>query len=220
MTVAARLAAVRADVDAAARAAGRSPADVALVAVSKGQPAALVQEAWVAGQRDYGESYAQELQAKREELDGKCPGIRWHFIGRVQRKKAAILAATALVHGVASVEQARALGARRVGQGPLPVLLQVNVGGEESKSGFSPAGLRADLQALRQVEGVALRGLMCIPPDDGQPARWFALLRALRDETAVGPELSMGMSGDYRAAVAAGATLVRVGTAIFGARPG
>lgn len=213
--IAARLAAVRAQVDAAARAAGRDPAGVVLVAVAKGQPASSIEAAWHAGHRDFGESYAQELRAKREELDAKCPGIRWHFIGRVQTNKAAIVAGAHLVHGVASVDHAGALAAKRA---DVAVLAQVNVAGEGSKSGFSPAGLRADLRVLREV--AALRGLMCIPPDDGAPRRWFAALRALRDELDAGPELSMGMSGDFKDAVAEGATIVRVGTAIFGPRPG
>ncbi len=223
--IAARLGAVRGAIAAAAVAAGRAPTAVRLVAVSKGQPASAVEAAYVAGQRDFGESYAQELAAKRAALDALLPDLRWHFIGRVQRNKAAILALTSLVHGAASVEHARALGAQRAGAQPLPVLLQVNIAGEASKSGFTEDGLRTAARALLDVAGVDVRGLMVIPPDDGAARTWFARVRALAAElrTAHGaalPDLSMGMSGDFAAAIAEGATLVRVGTAIFGPRAG
>lgn len=222
MSVAERWAAVRAGIAAAARAAGRSPNDVQLVAVSKGHGPDAIAAAYAAGQRAFGESYAQELQAKREALDATCPGIQWHFIGRVQRNKAAVLARTDLVHGVASVDHAKALGAKRPG---MPVLLQVNVAEEATKSGFSIEQLRAEARVLLEACDVAVLGLMTIPPDDEAPRRWFAVLRALRDELQAAhgrplPVLSMGMSGDYEEAVAEGATLVRIGTAIFGARPG
>jgi pyridoxal phosphate enzyme (YggS family) len=221
------LAAVRARIDAAAVAAGRDPAEVQLVAVSKLQPAAAIREAWEAGQRDFGENYVQELVTKAEAL-GDLQGLRWHFIGHLQRNKARHVAAVAhIVHSVDSSALAGELGRRveALRRPPLPVLVEVNVGGEDSKSGCAPPELGAILEAIDAEPGLEARGLMTIPPNTEHPAGalpFFERLRGLqhahggRERLA---DLSMGMTQDLEIAVAAGATLVRVGTAIFGNRP-
>ncbi len=208
---------VRARVDAACRAAGRDPSEVTIVAVSKTHPASAVKEAAAAGATDFGENYAQELAAKRPE----CPGVHWHFIGRLQRNKAKLVAGqVALVHAVDSVELAAELG-KRAG-GIQPVLLAVNVAGEATKGGVPEASAPDLARAIATTPGVRLDGLMTMPPPDEDPRRHFEALRALRDRLAgeLGPlpVLSMGMSGDFAAAIACGATHVRIGTAIFGAR--
>jgi pyridoxal phosphate enzyme (YggS family) len=218
--VGARLAEVRAEIVAAARAVGRDPATVRLVAVSKGQPAEALRAAWRAGQRDFGENYAGELAAKQAAL-ADLDGVAWHFVGRVQRGNARAIATAALVHGVGSTSQAQALdkeAARRAVA--LPVLLQVNLVDEATKNGFSAEGLVEALPALRALPHLRLRGLMAMPlvDDDALPAA-FASVRRLRDAVCADlHELSMGMSGDFAAAIAEGATIVRVGTRIFGPR--
>ena len=209
---------VKARVDEACRAAGRDPAEVTIVAVSKTHPASAVREAAAAGATDFGENYAQELAEKR----GECGDVRWHFIGRLQRNKAKLVAGhVALVHAVDSVELAAELG-KRAG-GIQPVLLAVNVAGEASKGGVAEALAPELARAVARTSGVRLDGLMTMPPPDEDPRRYFDALRALRDRLAseLGPlpVLSMGMSGDFEAAVACGATHVRIGTAIFGSRP-
>jgi len=220
MSIAERLSGIRARIDAAARAAGREPAEVTLVAVSKLQPVEAIREAYAAGQRDFGENYAQELRDKLAAL-AELPGLRWHAIGRLQTNKAKYVAGkVALVQTVDRVELGREL-ARRAGPSGLDALVEVNVGGEAQKHGVPPAELPGRLSELRAVDGLRLRGLMCIPPvvDDAEAARpHFRLLRRLRDELVPGGLLSMGISADFEAAIAEGATHVRVGTAIFGAR--
>ena len=218
-TIAARLADVRGRIDAACTAAGRDPAEVTLVAVSKKHPAAAIREAYAAGQRDFGENYAQELRDKMRELDD-LPDIRWHAIGHLQANKAKYVAGKALVHTLDRADLAQEL-VRRAG-GPVACLVEVNVADEPQKSGVSPDDLPERLAELRAVAGLELRGLMCIPPDADDPEdtrRWFRRLRELRDTLLPGGALSMGMSHDYAVAIEEGATLVRVGTAIFGARP-
>ncbi|WP_373048268.1 YggS family pyridoxal phosphate-dependent enzyme [Vulgatibacter sp.] len=218
-TIAANLAAVEAAIAAACTRARRDRAAVRLVAVSKTHPVAAIREAWAAGQRDFGENYAQELRDKIRELED-LPGIRWHAIGHLQTNKAKYVAGKALVHTLDRPELAREL-VKRAG-GPVACLVEVNVAGEAQKSGVLPGELEARLGELRAVEGLQLQGLMCIPPDVDDPEenrRWFAVLRTLRDRHLPGGDLSMGMSHDYPVAIEEGATLVRVGTAIFGARP-
>lgn len=218
-TIAARLAVVRARIDAACAVAGRDPAEVTLVAVSKKHPAAAIREAYAAGQRDFGENYAQELRDKMRELDD-LPDIRWHAIGHLQANKAKYVAGKALVHTLDRADLAQEL-VRRAG-GTVACLVEVNVADEPQKSGVSPDDLPERLAELRAVAGLELRGLMCIPPDADDPEdtrRWFRRLRELRDTLLPGGALSMGMSHDYAVAIEEGATLVRVGTAIFGARP-
>ena len=219
--VAARLDVLRGRIAAAAQAAGRSAGEVTLVGVSKRQPVEKLQAALDAGLADLGENYVQEWQAKSAALGA---GPRWHFIGHLQRNKAKHVAGGVhLVHGVHSVALARALGAAAK-DAPVPILAQVNVGAEDTKSGLAVASLAEVLPALAAVEGVTLCGLMAIPPAGtlGEARRHFAALRALRDALAHEGlplrALSMGMSSDFPAAVAEGATHVRVGSALFGPR--
>jgi len=220
MTVATALSEVRARIDAGARAAGRDPSTVRLVAVSKLKPSSAIREAYAAGQRDFGENYAQELAEKAVEL-ADLADIRWHFIGHLQSNKAKLVAPVAhLVHAVDSASLAQALAKRA--PAPLRVLVEVNVGGEAEKHGVVPDAAGAVLDAIAAEPNLVLAGLMTMPPHDLDAARSaFEGLVALRDRhggTARLPELSMGMSDDLEVAIACGATLVRVGTAIFGAR--
>jgi pyridoxal phosphate enzyme (YggS family) len=186
-----------------------------------------VREAAAAGATDFGENYAQELAAKRAEL-GDAP-IRWHYIGRLQRNKAKLVAGhVVLVHAVDSVELAAELGKRAhaAGAADQPILLAVNAADEDTKGGVTPAQALELARAIIGVASVRLDGLMTMPPpsDDPETSRpFFVALRELRDRIAgeLGrplPVLSMGMSGDYEVAIACGATHVRVGTAIFGSR--
>jgi PLP dependent protein len=226
--IAAALSAVRQRIRAAALASGRDAATVTLVAVSKTQPAAAIREAYAEGQRDFGENYVQELLEKAEELKD-LPELRWHLIGHLQRNKAKQVAPLlALLHTVDTPELSRELGKRLAAAAPgrrLPVLVEVNIAGEQQKHGVAPANLAELLEAVEALPELALRGLMCVPPltEDAASARpHFERLRELQAAhggTARLPELSMGMTHDLEHAVAAGATLVRVGTAIFGARP-
>jgi hypothetical protein len=223
--IASRLEEVRGRVTAAAVGAGRAPGEVRLVAVSKEKPPEAIRAAYAAGQRDFGESYAQELGQKAEAL-GDLPELVWHAIGRLQRNKAKLVARVAgVVHSVDREDLALELDRRAEGVGrTLRVLLEVNVGGEASKGGCAPAELGRLLEAAARCRHLRPIGLMTIAPFFEDPAEvrpFFAALRALRDQhggAAALPELSMGMSHDFEAAIAEGATLVRVGTAIFGAR--
>jgi len=209
----------------AAQAAGRHPDTVRLLAVSKTFPADAIREVYAAGQRAFGENYVQELAAKATELDGLA--IEWHFIGPLQSNKTRIVAETAhWVHAIDRLKIAQRLSAQRPAHlPPLQVCVQVNVSGEDSKSGCSPAEAPALLQAVAALPGLQLRGLMCIPEptqDAATLAARFGVLRQLQQHMAaqgmVLDTLSMGMSSDMAQAIAAGSTLVRVGTAIFGAR--
>ena len=221
MTITERWREVRARVDRACARAERDPRDVTLIAVSKFQPISAVREAARAGAKDFGENYAQELVAKHLE----CDDVRWHFIGRLQRNKVkAIAGHVSLIHAVDTAELAAEIGKRS--PAVQPVLLVVNLGGEDTKSGVDEAGAPALARQIAAIPGVRLEGLMTMPPpaDDPEASRpCFEKLRALRDHltTTLGPlpVLSMGMSGDFEVAIACGATHVRVGTAIFGERP-
>jgi pyridoxal phosphate enzyme (YggS family) len=220
---------VRARLGAAERAAGRAAGSVRLVAVSKKMPAEDVRAALAAGQLDFGESYGQELRDKRQAFASEAAagaGPRWHFIGPLQANKVKYVAGhVALVHSVDAPELLDALERRGAAQA---CLVQVNVAGEAQKKGVAPEGLPALLDRFASLRHVRCEGLMTVPPlgADPEAARpHFAALRALRDREAARPrpgvtlrELSMGMSHDLEVAVAEGATLVRVGTAIFGAR--
>jgi len=223
-TIAEALAEVRARIVRAAVAASRDPKDVRLVAVSKTKPASAIREAYAAGQRDFGENYAQELAEKAREL-ADLPDIRWHFIGHLQSNKAKLVAPVAqLVHTVDSPSLARELGKRvaKEGRPRLGVLVEVNVGGEAQKAGAAPSDLGKLLDAVEAEPNLQLQGLMTLPPHDLDAARSaFEALVALREShggKARLPELSMGMTEDLEVAVACGATMVRIGTAIFGAR--
>ncbi|WP_434043911.1 MULTISPECIES: YggS family pyridoxal phosphate-dependent enzyme [Sorangium] len=223
--IASRLEEVRRRIATAAARAGRRPEDVRLIAVSKEKPAEAIRAAYAAGQRDFGESYAQELVEKAEAL-ADLDGIVWHAIGRLQRNKAKLVARVAqVVHAVDRDELAIELDRRAAATNrTLDVLLEVNVGGEASKGGCAPGELAPLLGAVARCAHLRPVGLMTIAPfldDPTDVLPFFAQLRALRDahggQEAL-PELSMGMSHDFEAAIAEGATLVRVGTAIFGAR--
>jgi pyridoxal phosphate enzyme (YggS family) len=227
-SIAERWRAVSARVAAACERAGRAPGDVAIVAVSKTHPAASVRDAAAAGATDFGENYAQELAGKLTEFAAApLPGpARWHFIGRLQRNKARLVAGrVALIHAVDSVELAEEL-ARRAGGAVQPILLAINVGGEATKGGVTAESAPQLAAALAGVAGTSLDGLMTMPPpaDDPEASRpYFLALRALRDRLTdqLGrplPVLSMGMSHDFEVAIACGATHVRIGTAIFGSR--
>jgi pyridoxal phosphate enzyme (YggS family) len=228
---------VRARLATAAANAQRAVESVRLVAVSKFQPAAAIRSAYAAGQRDFGENYVQELQEKAQEL-ADLVDLRWHMIGHLQRNKARIVTSlVSLVHTVHSVELAQELDKRAAGielaalrrfvaqDARIAVLVEVNVGGEAQKSGCAPEALPSVLSALAQAPHLRLAGLMCVPPhtEDPSAARPFfdelVRLRELHGGAERLPELSMGMTSDLEHAVAAGATIVRVGTAIFGERP-
>jgi pyridoxal phosphate enzyme (YggS family) len=207
--IAERLAALRAEI----------PPRVRLVAVSKTQPPEAIREAYAAGQRDFGENYAQEWRAKADAL-ADLPDLVWHFVGGLQTNKAKMLAPRAAwIHTVDRLELARELAKRYAARGAVArVLLEVNVAREPQKSGCAPEEAPRLAEAVAGLAGLDLRGLMCIPPTEGDPRRWFKELRELGARLGLA-ELSMGMSGDWREAIAEGATLVRIGTAIFGARP-
>lgn len=219
-----RVAQVRARIERAAERAGRDPRSVTLVAVSKRHPAAAVREAYGLGLRAFGENYAQELVAKAAEVD--LPDIAWHMIGHLQTNKVRLVTPVVSdVHSVDSVYLAHELGKRAAKAGrTIGALVEVNVAGDQAKSGCSPSELADILAAIDEHPALLRRGLMTIPPYDDDPtaaARYFAGLRGLRTlhgGAAKLPELSMGMSYDLEVAIAEGATIVRVGTAIFGER--
>ncbi|AYH45396.1 YggS family pyridoxal phosphate-dependent enzyme [Azoarcus sp. DN11] len=224
-TIAANLQAVRERVARAAIAAGRGPDEVLLLAVSKTWPAYCVAEAADAGQRLFGENYVQEGVAKLAEL--KSRELEWHFIGPLQSNKTRPVAAHFdWVHSVDRAKLAERLSEQRdAGLVPLNLCIQVNVSGEASKSGVAPDEVRALAERIAALPRLRLRGLMAIPEPDGDEALLrgrFAVLRRLRDAlNADGfalDTLSMGMSHDLELAIAEGATMVRVGTAIFGTR--
>jgi hypothetical protein len=228
-----RLDQVRNRIGKAALQAGRCVDSITLLGVTKGQPAESVREAAAAGLRDFGESYLQE--ALQKIADSAGPRVfpaphppTWHFIGRVQSNKTRPVAENfAWVHAVDRLKIAERLAEQRPYYAPpLNVCLQVNVAGEDSKGGVGFAELPALATAVRALPRLKLRGLMCLPPEEEDQERqrhWFRRLReALDDLNRAGLELdtlSMGMSGDLEAAVLEGATIVRVGTALFGPRP-
>lgn len=228
--IAANLGQVRARMAAAARRVGRSPADVTLVAVSKTHPLAAIEAALGCGQRDFGENRFEEWWEKVHvaEERGLSQQIRWHFIGTIQsRKTGEAVGPVALVHGVDRAKIAQRLSRDAEAAGcVLPVLLEVNVSGEESKHGFAPQELRHGLATLARLPGIQIEGLMTMAPyvEDPEEARpFFRVLRLLRDELAglqglSLPILSMGMTSDFEVAIEEGATHVRIGTAIFGTR--
>jgi PLP dependent protein len=238
--VAENLEQVRQRIRQAVRDCNRDPAKVHLIAVSKRQPGSAIREAYAAGQRDFGENYVQELRQKANEL-ADLADLRWHMIGHLQRNKAKhVTEVVSVVHTVDSVELALELDRRA--QDPtaapdgrnrslshaidarLPVLVEVNVGGEEQKSGCEPHALGAILTFIEGCTHLQLVGLMTVPPFTDEPADskpFFDKLVAVRERhggCSRLPDLSMGMTLDLEYAVAAGATMVRVGTAIFGER--
>lgn len=222
--IAARLAEVHARIEAAAVKAGRDPRTVKLLAVSKTKPAKDIREAYAAGQRAFGENYAQELERKAAEL-ADLPDLEWHFIGHLQTNKAKVVAKVAhVIHTVDKPDLVRELDKRLTAYGrTMRALAEVNVSGEAQKHGARPDELTVLLHAIESVTTLSLTGLMTMPPADdaARTRRAFEDLVALQKAhggSARLPELSMGMSGDLEIAVATGSTFVRVGTAIFGER--
>ncbi len=229
----ANLAEVRNRMAAAAQRVGRDPAEITLVAVSKTHPSAMIRAALDVGQSDFGENRLNELWMKivlsqNLEWDKGDNPIRWHFIGSIQSRKAEqVVGPLVLIHSVDRVKIARIISDTAVAAGTvMQVLLEVNVSGEESKHGFTPETLADAVAAMRKFEGIQIQGLMTMAPfvDDPEETRpVFRGLRLLRDalrgqfpDLAL-PHLSMGMTNDFEVAIEEGATLVRVGTAIFGA---
>jgi PLP dependent protein len=225
MSIAENLEAIRERVAAAAGRAGRTLADVELLAVSKTFPPEAIQEAVDAGQRVFGENKVQELLAKQPLLASK---LRWHLIGHLQSNKVRkVLPIAEVIHGVDSLDLAKDIDRIGTELGLRPkVFLEVNLAAESTKHGFKPDELKRQLDDLYTLERIEIQGLMCIPPFDANAEhtrRYFVTLRALRDELEkVGgaplPKLSMGMSHDFEVAIEEGSTIVRVGSAIFGTR--
>lgn len=212
----------------ACRRSGRDREDVRLVAVSKKFPLEVILEASRLGLRDFGENYAQELRDKAREAADADRALSWHFIGALQRNKVKYVVGRAdLVHAVDSVPLVAALDKRAAAAGTrVRALVEVN-GGEESKNGIRGSDLREFLGSASVFRNVSLEGLMIMPPyfeDPGMSRQWFSGLREMRDEVSgefpAIRELSMGMSNDFEVAVEEGATILRVGSAIFGPRPG
>jgi hypothetical protein len=223
--VATALARTRERIATAAQQAGRDPAGITLVAVSKTKPAALIAEALDAGQRDFGENYLQDALAKIETLAAREP--LWHFIGDIQSNKTRDIASNfAWAHAIDRFKIARRLSEQRPDRmAPLNVCIQVNIDGEASKSGIAPEAAAELADRIAALDNVILRGLMAIPApadDTDTQRRPFAALRELMDQLNANGHaletLSMGMSADLEAAIAEGATHLRVGTAVFGAR--
>lgn len=221
-TIAENIAKVRARIREAAQASQRDSTTIGLLAVSKTKPAAAIREAFACGQRDFGENYLQEALAKQAELGDL--DLIWHFIGPIQSNKTKALAEYFdWVHSVDRLKIAQRLSDQRPAHlPPLNICLQVNVSGEASKSGCTPDELPELARAVTQLPHLKLRGLMTIPEPNEDPQAQrapLARLRQLRDELDLGLDcLSMGMSQDLEAAVAEGATWVRIGSALFGAR--
>jgi hypothetical protein len=208
---------VRERIARAARRVGRRPEEITLVAVTKVFPASAIREAYELGVRDFGENYVQEFESKYPEVSGLA-GVRFHFVGHLQSNKAR--RAAELFHVIQTVDTAKL--ARRLNEAGrrMPVMIEVKLSEEGSKSGASPEELPALVDALRGCEHLELRGLMTMPPwsDDAEESRpFFARLRRLAQEVGL-PGLSMGMSHDLEVAIEEGATCVRVGTALFGPR--
>jgi pyridoxal phosphate enzyme (YggS family) len=217
--IAANLARVTASIAEACRRANRDPASVTLVAVSKTHPEAAVRAALAAGQTVFGENRVQEAQQKFSALRADHPGLRLHLIGALQTNKARDAVRIAdVIESLDRPKLAAALAEAMAKEGRRPALLvQVNIGNEPQKAGIAPDALPDFLRACREQHGLTIEGLMCIPPAEGDPMPHFRALAAMAAAHGLGT-LSMGMSGDYTAAIAAGATHVRLGSAIFGVR--
>lgn len=214
------IAAVRDDIASACREAGRDPSSVALVAVSKTFDAEAIKPVIAAGQRIFGENRVQEAKGKWPALIAQCPGVELHLIGPLQSNKAR--EAVALFDAIHSLDRASLAEALSKGiqkQKRRPVLfVEINTGAEPQKSGVLPQDADGFIAACRETYGLDVSGLMCIPPQDEAPAPHFALTAKIARRNGL-KLLSMGMSADFKIAIAFGATHVRVGSAIFGARP-
>ena len=217
-TAADRLSAVSAAIARAAGSVGRDPTAIELVAVSKTWDAAAIAPLIAAGQRSFGENRVQEAEAKWPALIAATPGIRLHLVGQLQSNKAAeAVALFDVIHSVDRASLVTALGKAMAAAGKHPdCFIQVNIGAEPQKGGCAIADL-PDLLAAARAAGLPVVGLMCVPPADIEAAPFFALLAELARRHAL-PQLSMGMSSDYETAAMLGATVVRVGSALFGAR--
>ncbi|NNB96549.1 YggS family pyridoxal phosphate-dependent enzyme [Corallococcus exiguus] len=219
-SVADNLARVRERVAKACASAARPESSVTLVAVSKLKPSALIREAYAAGQRDFGENYAQELRDKAEELKD-LDGLRWHAIGSLQTNKVKYVARVAhAFHALERLDVATELSKRRAGTPPLPCYVELNLGGEDTKHGLTPDALGGFLSQVRELPNLQVVGLMALPPPTDDVTRMregFARLRELAATHAL-TALSMGTTHDFEQAILEGATAVRVGTAIFGER--
>ncbi|MDZ4866513.1 MAG: YggS family pyridoxal phosphate-dependent enzyme [Alphaproteobacteria bacterium] len=219
-TIAANLADVRARIDKAAKAANRNPAAITLIAVTKTHDEEAVRAAIAAGQTTFGENRVQEAKSKYPQLKAAHAEIDLHLIGPLQSNKAReALALFDAIHTVDrdSIAEALATEIKRAGRTP-KLYVQVNTGEEEQKAGVAPQDALAFIAKCRETYALTITGLMCIPPADEEPSPHFALLVKLARDAGLN-ELSMGMSGDYETAIRLGATHIRVGTAIFGARP-
>ncbi|MCU1543637.1 MAG: YggS family pyridoxal phosphate-dependent enzyme [Microbacteriaceae bacterium] len=219
-----RLARVTESIADAAREAGRAPDSVTTIVVTKFHPASLVHELAELGVRDVGENRQQEASAKSVELADL--GLRWHFVGQLQSKKArSVLGFAHAIHSLDRLSLVRALGSAVTSTGREPVdgYIQVNLTTDVDRGGVSPDGVEALAEAVLATPGIRLRGLMAVAPLEGEPRAAFATVRRLGEALlTVAPDasqLSMGMSGDYREAVLEGATHLRIGTAITGIRP-
>jgi pyridoxal phosphate enzyme (YggS family) len=217
--IAANLAAVRARLVRAARSAGRDPATVGLVAISKTQPGDIVAAALDAGQRLFGENRVQEAQAKYPALKARYHDLRLHLVGPLQSNKAAD--AVALFDAIETVDRPRlaeALARAMERQGKRPAcFIQVNTGAETQKAGVAPEAADSFIAQCRTRWNLPVEGLICVPPVSVDPAPHFSLLADIAARNGL-RQLSMGMSGDFEIAIAHGATLIRIGTAIFGSR--
>lgn len=224
MSISANLAKVRERIQACCAQYNRDPKDVTLIAVSKTKPFETIQAALLAGQVDFGENYAQELRDKQALRGENHPQLRWHYMGRIQSNKAKYIAPNAYrIHTLESPAQAQAL-CKRAPHG-IQALIAVNIGREAQKGGVPPEQVLPTVQAISKLDGVQVHGLMCIPPAHPDPAFSAPFFEEMAYLAAQGRkeglhlhELSMGMSSDFEVAIRYGATWIRVGTAIFGAR--
>lgn len=227
--IADNLASVKNHIIDSANKAGRNPDSIRLIVVSKQVSSEKVLAAYQAGAKCFGENKVQEAVPKIDELN--LPDVDWHFIGHLQKNKIKYLDSRFdLIHSIDSLSLAEKISTHFENQNRVqPVLLQVNISGEEAKFGMTPADLKMQLPDFGQLKGIRVQGLMTIPPQDAEPEnsrKYFSELRELRDVCQALnvhgvelKELSMGMTSDYKIAIEEGATLVRVGTAIFGPRP-
>ncbi len=222
MSIVARLKDLNEQIQATEQASGRCPGEVVLLAVSKQQPAVAIREAYQAGQRAFGENYLQEALQKQAELQDLA--IEWHYIGRVQSNKTALIAQNfSWVQTLDRLKIAERLNDQRSKSlGPMNVCIQVNINKDPNKAGILPENVRSFFDQIRHMPMLKIRGLMCIPKQAenmGEPCNAFAKMRELAMQCSEEMDtLSMGMSGDWPLAVEEGATMIRLGTAIFGPR--